>query len=246
MKPMNDSIAPGAREFHTTRWSLVLAAQHGGDASSAVQAMAELCRDYWYPLYAFVRRRGHSPHDAQDLTQSFFASLLETKATAAEPGRGRFRSYLLGALKHFLANDFHRENAQKRGGGQPLVEWDSLEPEARYALEPAEDGDHEALYDRRWALELLDRAMSRLRTEFAAKKDEATFEALKGTLSGAEGVRAELAEQLGMTEGALKVAVHRLRQRYREVVRAEIAETVDSPADVEDEMRHLVTVLRAA
>ena len=243
---MNDSINPGAREFHTTRWSVVLAAQHGGDASSASRAMAELCRDYWYPLYAFVRRRGHAPYDAQDLTQSFFASLLETKATAAEPGRGRFRSYLLGALKHFLANDFHRGNVRKRGGGQALVEWDALEPEARYGLEPAEEGDGDTLYDRRWAMELLDRAMSRLRAEFAAKKDEATFEALKGTLSGAEGVRADLAARLGMTEGALKVAVHRLRQRYREVVRAEIAETVDSPADVEDEMRHLVKVLRAA
>jgi RNA polymerase sigma factor (sigma-70 family) len=246
MTPMNDSIAPGAREFHTTRWSLVLAAQQDGDASRASLAMAGLCRDYWYPLYAFVRRRGHSPHDAQDLTQAFFVTLLETNATAADPGRGRFRSYLLGALKHFLANDFHRENALKRGGGQQFVEWDSLEPEARYALEPAEDGNHEALYDRRWALELLDRAMNRLRAEFAAKQDEAAFDALKGTLSGAQLPREDLASKLGVSEGALKVAVHRLRQRYREVVRAEIVETVDSPADVEDEMRHLVKVLRTS
>jgi RNA polymerase sigma factor (sigma-70 family) len=243
---MNDSIAPGAREFQTTRWSLVLAAQHAGDATRAHKAMSELCRDYWYPLYAFVRRRGHAPHDAQDLTQAFFATLMETNATAADPKRGRFRSYLLGALKHFLANDFHRANAQKRGGGQQLVEWDALDPEARYALEPAEQTDAETLYDRRWALDLLDRAMKRLRAEFQAKKDESTFDALKGTLSGAEAPREELAKKLGMSEGALKVAVHRLRQRYREILRAEIAETVDSPADVEDEMRHLVAVLRSA
>ncbi|MBL9116980.1 MAG: sigma-70 family RNA polymerase sigma factor [Verrucomicrobiaceae bacterium] len=242
---MNDSIAPGAREFHTTRWSVVLAAQYGGDASRAHRAMSELCRDYWYPLYAFVRRRGHAPHDAQDLTQAFFATMMETKATAADPKRGRFRSYLLGALKHFLANDFHRANAQKRGGGQQLVEWDALEPEARYALEPEAQTDADALYDRRWALDVLDRAMKRLRAEFAAKRDEATFEALKGTLTGEEVPREELANRLGMTEGALKVAVHRLRQRYREVLRAEIAETVNSPDEIEDEMRHLVAVLRA-
>ena len=243
---MNDSIAPGAREFHTTRWSVVLAAQHGGDGTRALKAMSELCRDYWYPLYAFVRRRGHAPHDAQDLTQAFFATLMETNATAADPQRGRFRSYLLGALKHFLANDFHRANAQKRGGGQQLVEWHAFEPEAHYALEPAADTDAETLYDRRWALDLLDRAMKRLRAEFAAKKDESTFDALKGTLSGAAAAREELAKKLGMTEGALKVAVHRLRQRYREVLRAEIAETVNFPADVEDEMRHLVAVLRSS
>lgn len=243
---MNDSIAPGAREFHTTRWSLVLAAQHGKDGTQALKAMSALCRDYWYPLYAFVRRRGHTPHDAQDLTQAFFTDLLERNPTLADPSRGKFRSYLLGALKHFLANDWHRQQAQKRGGGQQLVEWDALDAESRYALEPAEENDAEALYDKRWAMELLDRAMKRLRAEFVAKKDEATFDALKGTLSGAESAREELAKRHGMSEGALKVAVHRLRQRYREVLRAEIAETVNAPGDVEDEMRHLVAVLRAA
>lgn len=240
---MNDSIAPGAREFHTTRWSMVLAAQH--DGTQARKAMSALCRDYWYPLYAFVRRRGYAPHDAQDLTQGFFTDLLERHPTMADPSRGKFRSYLLGALKHFLANDWNRQQMQKRGGGQKLVEWDALDAESRYALEPAEQTDAEALYDKRWAMELLDRAMKRLRAEFAAKKDEATFDALKGTLSGADSSREELAKKLGMTEGALKVAVHRLRQRYREVLRAEIAETVDAPGDVEDEMRHLVAVLRA-
>ncbi len=242
---MNDSIAPGAREFHTTRWSLVLAAQHAGAATHAHKAMSELCRDYWYPLYAFVRRRGHAPHDAQDLTQAFFTDLLERNPTVADPSRGKFRSYLLGALKHFLANAWNHARTQKRGGGQMIVEWDALDPEARYALEPAEQADADALFDKRWAMELLDRAMKRLRTEFAAKKDEATFDALKCTLSGAESSREETAKKLGISEGALKVAVHRLRQRYREVLRAEIAETVDSSVDVDDEMRHLVTVLRA-
>lgn len=241
---MNDSIAPGAREFHTTRWSLVLDAQNGGDATRVHRAMSTLCQDYWYPLYAFVRRRGHSPHDAQDLTQAFFLSLLETPA-AADPARGKFRSYLLGALKNFLANDWHRRQTQKRGGRQKLVEWDALDAEARYALEPAEQTDADTLYDRRWAMELLARAVEKLRVEFAAKGEAETFEVLKGTLSGAGLPRDQIAEQLGMSEGALKVAVHRLRHSYREMLRAEIAETVDSPEEVDAEMRHLVAVLRS-
>lgn len=242
---MNDSIAPGAREFQTTRWSLVLVAQHAGDGVQAQQALSDICRDYWYPLYAFVRRRGHAPHDAQDLTQAFFASLLEAGSTAADPRRGRFRSYLLGALKHFLANEFHRANAQKRGGGQAMMEWDALDGESRYELEPREHCDAEALYDRRWAMDVLERAMKRLRGEFAAKQDEASFDVLKGTLSGVELAREVMAERLGLSEGALKVAVYRLRQRYRDVVRAEVGETVQSSADVDDEMRHLISVLRA-
>jgi len=207
-------------------------------------AMSALCRDYWYPLYAFVRRRGHAPHDAQDLTQAFFLSLMETPA-AADPARGKFRTYLLGALKNFLANEWHRRQTQKRGGGQKLVEWDALDAEARYALEPAGQSDADTLFDRRWAMELLARAVEKLRTEFAARGDAETFEILKGTLSGAGPAREEIAQQLGMSEGALKVAVHRLRQSYREVLRAEIAETVDSPEEIDAEMRHLVAVLRS-
>jgi DNA-directed RNA polymerase specialized sigma24 family protein len=241
---MNDSIAPGAREFHTTRWSVVLAAQRGTDTTKARSAMAALCKDYWYPLYAFVRRRGHAPHDAQDLTQAFFTTLLEGSATMADPARGKFRSYLLGALKHFLANEWHRANAQKRGGGQVIVEWDGLDAEARYAMEPAGNADADALFDRRWALELLERAMASLRAEFESKGEGETFAALKGTLTGAEPSREELAARLGLSEGALKVAIHRLRQRYREVLRAAISETVDSSGEVEEEMRHLVRVLR--
>jgi RNA polymerase sigma-70 factor (ECF subfamily) len=243
---MNDSIAPGAREFHTTRWSLVLAAQRGSEKTEGRRALATLCRDYWYPLYAFARRQGHTPHDAQDLTQAFFASLIERQANTADPAKGRFRSYLLGALKHYMTNEWHRANAQKRGGGQTLVEWDALDAEARYALEPAGQtgADAEALYDRRWAMELLDKAMAKLRAEFAAKGDADTFEVLKGCLGGGEVPRAECAAKLGLSEGALKVAVHRLRGRYREILRAEIAETVDAPEEVNEEMRHLVAVLR--
>jgi RNA polymerase sigma-70 factor (ECF subfamily) len=239
-------MVPGAREFHTTRWSVVLAAQRGSVNTGAREALATLCRDYWYPLYAFVRRRGYSPHDAQDLTQAFFADLLERQDPLADPGKGKFRSFLLGALKHFLANDWHRARTQKRGGGQRLVEWDALDAESRYALEPADQTDAEALYDRKWALELLARAMARLRGEFAAKKKDAgTFDALKGCLNGSAAPGSELAAKLGMSEGALKVAVHRLRQRYREVLRAEVAETVDAASDVDEEMRYLVRMLRS-
>jgi DNA-directed RNA polymerase specialized sigma24 family protein len=242
---MPDSIVPGEREFHTTRWSLVLAAQRRPDTPEARDALASLCRDYWYPLYAFVRLRGYSAHDAQDLTQGFFADLLGRHGAPADPSKGKFRSYLLGALKHFLANDWHRQQAGKRGGGHKLISWDALEAESRYALEIPESTDAELLYDRRWALEILSRATGRLRAEYAAKNDEATFEALKGCLSGEEIARAELAEKMGMTEGALKVAIHRLRHRFRERLRAEIAQTVGSVAELDEEMRHLVRMLRS-
>jgi len=241
MPASDDSIVPGEREFHTTRWSLVQAAQ-GGQADAA---LAALCKDYWYPLYAFVRRRGYAPHDAQDLTQAFFADLLQRRGPAAHPAQGRFRSYLLGALKHFLANDWHRRNALKRGGGQPVLEWDALDAEALYTLEPADPRDAETLYDRRWAMDLLERALTKLHQDFAASGEGATFAILRSTLTDQGGPpREELARRLSMTEGALKVAVHRLRHRYRAAVRGEIAQTVSTEADVDDEMRHLVAMLR--
>lgn len=242
---MPDSIVPGPREFHTTRWSLVLAAQRRTDTTEARDALASLCRDYWYPLYAFVRRRGFSAHDAQDLTQGFFADLLGRHTTLADPAKGKFRSYLLGALKHYLANEFHRQQAEKRGGDQHPVSWDAIEAESRYALEPSDQLDADLVYDRRWALEILSRAMEKLRAEYEDKGDAGQFDALKGCLSGVEeGVRAELAERLGMTGGALKVAIHRLRQRFRDALRAEIGQTVDHIADIDSEMKHLVRVLR--
>ncbi len=211
----------------------------------ARNALEQLCRAYWYPLYAFVRHRGYSSDDAQDLTQSFFARIIETGGFAsADPGRGRFRSYLLGAMKHFLANEWHRARAQKRGGGVTVIELDALEPEARFALEPAQVDDPDAGFDREWAQESTARAMRKLQTESQARGKDELFQALKDSLTGDEPARSETAAQLGMTEGAVKVAVHRLRKRFRELLRAEIAETVGDLADVGDEMRHLVAALR--
>jgi RNA polymerase sigma-70 factor (ECF subfamily) len=211
----------------------------------ARKALEELCRAYWYPLYAFVRYRGYSPHDAQDVTQSFFAQIMETGGLAsADPERGRFRSYLLGAVKHFLANEWHRARTQKRGGGVTFLELDALDPEARYALEPAESTDPDAGFDREWARESIARAMEKLRAESEARGKGELLEALKGCLTGDEPPRSETAARLGMTAGAVRAAVHRLRQRYRELLRAEIAETVTDPSEVDIEMRHLVAALR--
>jgi RNA polymerase sigma-70 factor (ECF subfamily) len=243
---MIDEPAWGSREFNTTHWSLVAAAQ--SDAASrthARRALEELCRAYWYPLYAFVRHRGYSPADAQDLTQSFFVRFIETEGFAsADRERGRFRSFLLGAMKHFLANEWHRARTQKRGGGLCFLEWDALEPEARYALEPAQSSDPDLDYDREWALELIARAKEKLRHESEADGKGELFEALKKSLTGDEPSRNETAARLGMSESALKAAVHRLRQRYRELLRAEIAETVGTRTEIDDEMRYLVEVLR--
>jgi RNA polymerase sigma factor (sigma-70 family) len=237
---------PGPREFATTHWSLVVAAKADkASQTHARRAFEELCRAYWYPLYAFVRNRGYSSNDAQDLTQSFFTRIIETGGfDSADPERGRFRSYLLGAMKHFLANEWHRAQAQKRGGGVTFLELDALAPEARYALEPAQPSNLDAGFDQQWAQESIARAMNKVRSEFEATGKRELFEALKGSLTGEEPARSETAARLGMTEGAVKVAVHRLRQRYRDLLRAEIAETVSDPSDIDDEMRHLLAALR--
>ncbi len=237
---------PGPREFETTHWSLVLAAKPDEvDQSAARKALEELCRAYWYPIYAFVRFRGYSSDDAQDLTQSFFTRIIKTGGfTSVDPTRGRFRSYLLGAMKHFLANEWHRSRAQKRGGGVTIIELDALDPEARYALEPVEACDPDAGFDREWALQSTARAMDKLRAEAEAKDRVELFEALKGSLIGDEGDRGKTASSFGMTAGALKVAVHRLRKRYRDHLRSIVAETVSDQSDLDDEMRHLVAALR--
>ena len=243
---MRDTPISSLREFNTTHWSLVEAAQSDeASRTRAGQALEELCRAYWYPLYAFVRNRGYSPADAQDLTQSFFARFIETGGFAsADRARGRFRTYLLGAMKHFLANEWHRARTLKRGGGLNFLEWDALEPEARYALEPAQSSDPDLDYDREWALELIARAKEKLRHESEAAGKDKLFEALKQSLTGDEPSRSESAARLGLSESALKAAVHRLRQRYRELLRAEIAETVSTRTEIDDEMRYLVEVLR--
>jgi RNA polymerase sigma factor (sigma-70 family) len=242
--PTNDAFPLKARDFHTTHWSMVLAAR--GAATGAPAALAKLCEDYWYPLYAFIRRQGHAPHDAQDLTQEFFARLLEKGWLAGvERERGKFRSWLLASMKHFLANEWDKARALKRGGDSTFITFDDDSAEARYRREPADLATADLLYDRRWALTLLDRVLARLREEFVAAGKVAQFDALKGALTGEKTAYAGIATTLGMTEGAVKVAAHRLRERYRGLIRAEIAETVATPADVDDEMRHLLAALSA-
>jgi RNA polymerase sigma-70 factor (ECF subfamily) len=239
---MNDSLQPGPREFVTTRWGVVLEAT--GKTPGAGEAMEALCRDYWYPLYAFVRRQGHAPHDAQDLTQEFFARLIEKNwLGGVAPGRGRFRTWLLASMKHFLCNEWDRRHAEKRGSGAIPLPIDGEIAESRYLREPAAEGDAGRLFDRRWALTVLDRVMTRLRDEFASVGKLALFEAIKGTLTGDAQRYGDIARSLETTEGAVKVAVHRLRERYRTVARAEVAETVGGVDEVEAEWRHLLAVL---
>lgn len=235
----------GGRRFLTTRWSLVAAAQDG-DSAEAREALAALCGAYWYPLYAFIRREGHDPDRAQDLTQEFFARLLEKDYLAAVDRRkGRFRSFLLTACKHFLANERDRALAQKRGGGRSVVPIDFDVADGRYSREPAHALTAERLFQRRWALALLEQVLARLREEFRSAGKGAHFERLKVTLTGEKGAPAyrQLGGELGLSEGAVKVAVHRLRQRYRELLREEIAQTVDDPEHVEDEIRELFIAL---
>ncbi len=238
---------PGPRQFVTTHWSLVGAAKlDEAGQTRAREALEELCRAYWYPLYAFVRSRGYSAVDAQDLTQGFFARIIETGGFAsADRERGRFRSYLLGAMKHFLANEWHRAQTQKRSGQVQFIEWDALDLEARYAGASNLADDPEHLFDREWALETIAGALQVLRDEMKKAGKGDLFDALKGNLTGEdESPREEIAARLGMSEGAVKVAVHRLRRRYGKLLRAAIAETVSNEADLNDEMRYLVAVLR--
>ena len=231
--------------FVTTHWSLVVSAGRN-DTPHAREALEKLCRSYWFPIYAFVRRQGHGPHDAQDLTQEFFARLLEKKQLAgADPARGRFRSFLLASLKHFLANEWDKANAQKRGGGQVLIPIDAATAETSCGFEPADNLTADIIFERRWALTLLEHVLGRLRAEYVRDGKENLFEQLKPTLTEASRTVAysEIATRLGTTEGAVKVAVHRLRQRYRELLRAEIADTVANPGEVDDEIRNLFTAL---
>jgi RNA polymerase sigma-70 factor (ECF subfamily) len=216
-------------------------------ADDAEDALAALCRAYWFPLYAFVRRQGISPHDAEDLTQGFFAHLLAKGALGnVAREKGRFRTFLLASLKHFLADERDRAQAQKRGGGQTAISFDACDAEARYAIEPRDELSPDRLFDRRWALAVIDRALARLRYEYAASGKSALFDALRPLLTGAGAAisYAELGAPFAMNEGAVKVGVHRLRQRYGAALRAEIAETVDTAAEVDAELRHLIDALR--
>lgn len=219
---------PARRDrFATTRWSVVVSARSSG-TPEAGKALASLCEDYWFPLYAFVRRAGYSADDSQDLTQEFFARLLARQSlTNVDRERGKFRSFLLAALKHFLADEWDRAHARKRGGTQTVISLDSLDAEARYRLEPASELTPERLFEKQWALSLLEHVLARLRSELAAQGKSLLFDALKDTLSGVlPASYAVLGARLGMSEGAVKVAAHRLRRRYRALLEEEISQTV--------------------
>jgi RNA polymerase sigma factor (sigma-70 family) len=233
--------------FLTTQWSVVLAAGRQSSQESA-EALATLCELYWYPLYAFVRRRGYDADAAQDLTQAFFARVIEKAYLRdATPARGRFRSFLLASLKHFLANEWDHARALKRGGGARMVplEVEFGAGETRYRLEPANDETPELLFERRWALALLERVVARLREEYDGAGKVAQFDALKFVLTGdpSDETYAQLGERLNMSEGAVKVSVHRLRKRVRALLQEEIARTVADSREVDDEIQHLFEVL---
>ena len=241
-----DSTAPlDGSSFRTTHWSLILLAGRSAE-SQAKDALECLCRAYWPPLYAYVRRQGYSPHDAQDLTQEFFARLLEKNyLQLADPERGRFRSFLLKSLKHFLVNEWVRGQAQKRGGGQKVFSIDDESAERTYLQQATESLEPENLYDKRWAVTLLERAMERLGADYAAAGKKELFELLRPLLltEGSGESYRSLTAPSGLSEGAVKVAVHRLRQRFRDAVRAEIGQTVATPAEVDEELRFLMAAM---
>jgi RNA polymerase sigma factor (sigma-70 family) len=241
-----DTVRREGGQFTPTHWSVVLAAAGQADTVQAHDALEKLCRNYWLPIYVFVRRQGHSAHDAQDLTQEFFARLLEKNYLAAvQREKGRFRSFLLASVKHFLANEWDKANAQKRGGGQVPISINAAQAENSFELEPVDTLTADRIFERRWALALLDLVLRRLREEYTRDGKEKQFNELKSTLT--EGSRsvsyAQIATRLSTSEGAVKVAVHRLRQRYRELLRAEIADTIANPAEVDDEIRNLFAAL---
>ena len=246
VEPRQDSSKSSRHEwFMTTHWSVVRRLE-SNDSSRARAALETLYRTYWYALYAFTRRLGHGVADAEDLVQGFFERCLERHyLSAAEQAKGRFRSFLLLAFKRFMANESARTRTRKRGGGQPLVALDALSPEERYAQEPADQLSPDKLFERRWALTLLEQVLGRLRAEQAAAGRLAVFEALKDCLASAgRGTPyAELASRLGTSEGAVKVAAHRLRQRYRQLLEEEIAHTVSSPEEIREERQYLLAIL---
>ncbi len=232
--------------FATTHWSVVMAAGKGHSAQAA-DALEQLCRTYWYPLYAFVRRHVPEAHDAEDLTQEFFARFLAKEYFGrADPALGRFRSFLLSCLVNFLAEQRRQARRLKRGGGQTTISWDSQAAEERYRLEPADPVTPEQIYDRRWALTLLETVLARLAAEQSAAGKERVFAQLKDYLWGeSHGTGyAEMAERLGMTEGTVKVTVHRLRRRLRDLLREEVAHTVTTSAEIDEELRHLIGAIR--
>ena len=240
-----DGVNPTEAWFATTHWSVVLAA---GQQKSALagEALEALCRSYWKPVYAYLRRNGQAYAEAQDQTQEFFAWLLQHEVIgAADRERGRFRSFLLGTLRHFLSGERERSMALKRGGGSIIISWEEFSPDQRQRLEQMDTATPEDVFDCRWAVTVLERAMIRLRAEQEAAGKAAGFERLKPLLLGdkSDEGQAALAESLGLNPGALRVALRRLRQRFREIVRSEVAHTVANPAVIDEEIRHLAAVI---
>jgi RNA polymerase sigma-70 factor (ECF subfamily) len=234
----------GGVAFTTTHWSVVLEAQ--GESPAAQEALEKLCRTYWRPIFAFLRRQGISPTEAEDITQGFFAQLLERKKfSTLRKEKGRLRSYLLGALKYFVADEQRRAMAIKRGKGQRLIPLEELRGENRVEMEPADPVTAEMIYERRWALTVLERVLSRLKDEYRAAGNAALFDSLKELLPDEPGSpsQAQIAARLGMTENGIRQAFYRFRQRYQSLLREEIAHTVATPGDIEEELRHLITVL---
>jgi RNA polymerase sigma factor (sigma-70 family) len=253
--PADDDVtsltATGENAYHgaaftTTHWSVVLEAQ--GQSPAAQKALEKLCRTYWRPIYGFVRRQGIGPEDAKDLTQGFFALLLERRdLNSVRQEKGRLRSYLLTSLKHFLTNERNRGMAIKRGAGQQLIPLENLRERERIGFEHSETLAADQIYERRWALSLLHQVLARLREEYRAAGNKPLFDRLQKSLTDEphHASPAEIAREFEMTESAVRQASYRLRQRYRELLREEIAHTVMAPADMEDELRHLIAVLRA-
>jgi RNA polymerase sigma-70 factor (ECF subfamily) len=231
--------------FHTTHWTMVLAA--GAEEGTAAQeALASLCSTYWYPLYAFIRRQGSTPHEAEDLTQEFFCRLLQRQwLVNVSPAGGKFRTFLLTCLKNFLTNERERASTQRRGGGRRPIPLDGENAETRYSLEPADPVTPEVIFERRWAVTLVERTMARLRQEYSRLEKLDAFEELQGFLPGGQGnaSRAEMAAKRGVTAGAIDLAVHRLRQRFGALLREQVAQTVSSQAEVEEEIRYLMSAL---
>jgi RNA polymerase sigma factor (sigma-70 family) len=236
----------GRATFTTTHWSVVLDAQ--GESPAAQEALEKLCRTYWRPIFAFLRREGRPSAEAEDITQGFFAQLLERRSLdAVRKEKGRLRSYLLGALKYFLADEQRRSMAIKRGSGLRPIPLEELRADERIEMEPSDPMTAEMIYERRWALTVLERVLSRLKEEYLAAHNAALFDSLKQLLPDEPGSpsQAEMATQLSMTENAVRQAFYRFRQRYQSILREEIAHTVATPADIEDELRHLIAVIEA-
>jgi len=236
----------GPAAFTTTHWSVVLTAQ--GDSPAAQEALEKLCRTYWQPIYGFVRRQGIGSEEAEDLTQGFFALFLERRdLSSVRKEKGRLRSYLLASVKNFLFDERRRAMAIKRGKGERLIPLEELSAGERSEMEPADPMTAEMIYERRWAATVLERALSRLQVEYAATRNAALFDSLMQLLPDEPGApsRAEIAAQFGMTENAVTQAFHRFRKRYQSLLREEIAHTVATPGDIEDELHHLIAVVRA-